>query len=371
MADHFAAQLAAYELVLDAATRHTPVSEAWLRGLHAQVTAAQSAYPVHTPVGRQNHPLPHGEYKDQPNHVRGRDGRLHAYAPVAATGPEMHHLVEQLHGTAFTAVHPVVQAAFAHYTLVAVHPFADGNGRTARAVASVYTYRSTGCPLVIFADQRPGYRRALADADAGRLQAFVDFVFDRIVDTLAMVADDLRVTRRAAQPARARLEGLMRLHGGLTLDEIDAVGRRIAERLRAAVDEGVAGAGLPNEVRVTVTGLAGPSLCNFAGRPYQSLRGGGTFHVDLAADQPAPLTVQATPVVGVAKELTNRSTFVVIDSRRPTTPPLRLRIQDVHPQLTAAAEALITGWAGRLVDTLVDDLEAEMRQALRDAGLQP
>ena len=37
---HFEAQLAAFDLVLDAATKHLPISEAWVRELHREVCAA-------------------------------------------------------------------------------------------------------------------------------------------------------------------------------------------------------------------------------------------------------------------------------------------------------------------------------------------
>ena len=45
--------------------------------------------------------------------------------------------------------HPAVQAAYAHYALTAIHPFADGNGRLARTVASVFLMRSAGVPLFL------------------------------------------------------------------------------------------------------------------------------------------------------------------------------------------------------------------------------
>ena len=37
-------------------------------------------------------------------------------------------------------IHPVIRAAIAHYVLVAIHPFTEGNGRTARAFASLVLF---------------------------------------------------------------------------------------------------------------------------------------------------------------------------------------------------------------------------------------
>ena len=66
---------------------------------------------------------------------------------------------------AFEQAHPVLRTAYAHYALVVVHPFADLNGRAARALASTFLLQAQQIPLVIFADQRNEYLDALTAAD--------------------------------------------------------------------------------------------------------------------------------------------------------------------------------------------------------------
>jgi Fic family protein len=107
----------------------------------------------------------------------------------------MYRFVRELERPDFNAAHPVVQAAFAHYAFVWIHPFADGTGRVARALASVYTCRSHSMPLMILAENRPDYLQALAAADAGDLQAFVDFVFDRVVEGILLAKVSLTATQ--------------------------------------------------------------------------------------------------------------------------------------------------------------------------------
>ncbi|MDR1394463.1 MAG: hypothetical protein LBJ62_11000 [Bifidobacteriaceae bacterium] len=68
--------------------------------------------------------------------------------------------------------------------------FADGNGRVARALASVYLYRDPGVPLVIFADQRDLYIDALEAAGQRWPGAFAQFIADRVVDTIGLVIDE-------------------------------------------------------------------------------------------------------------------------------------------------------------------------------------
>ena len=123
---------------MDLATKAEPISEAAIRALHSQVVEGQKTYRVLTSVGWQDQPLPKGQYKVLPNHVRRRDGEMHSYAPVDITPEEMHRLVVELRSKEFLAAKLVLQASYAHYALVSIHPFAYGNGRVARALASVF-----------------------------------------------------------------------------------------------------------------------------------------------------------------------------------------------------------------------------------------
>jgi len=72
--------------------------------------------------------------------------------------------------------HPVVLAALAHHRLVAVHPFIDGNGRTARLVMNLILMRAGYPPTVIQRVNRRLYDRVLEQADAGKPAALVNFV---------------------------------------------------------------------------------------------------------------------------------------------------------------------------------------------------
>lgn len=195
----FEAQLAAYELVLDAATHKLPITEAWIRALHETLCAPQKTYRVLTSGGWQEHELPKGLYKAQPNHVRLKDGTFHAYAPVDQVSTEMHRLIEQLRSPEFEAAHPVLQASWVHYAFVAIHPFADGNGRVARALASVYFYRACSIPFLVFANQKPAYLDALHTADLGVLRPLLVFFRDRGIDTLQLVSENLRTGEAVAK----------------------------------------------------------------------------------------------------------------------------------------------------------------------------
>ena len=75
-------------------------------------------------------------------------------------------------------------ACFAHAKLVEIHPFADGNGRSARALQCVCLLRSGLPPLVIRESDRMAYYGALdAFHDDGSLDEFVDFCAIEAVGT--------------------------------------------------------------------------------------------------------------------------------------------------------------------------------------------
>ena len=67
-------------------------------------------------------------------------------------------------------------AAFFHHRLAYIHPFIDGNGRTARLLMNAILM-SRGYPFtVLLKVDRPKYLRALSEADNGNLTPFANFV---------------------------------------------------------------------------------------------------------------------------------------------------------------------------------------------------
>ena len=113
----------ALTLADELAASGTPPDEAVIRELHRRVLWNQS--PLLTP----------GAYRRGENRVLDADGRPVFRTPPSGDVPE---LMRQL-GTWMTTMSgrlaPPVAAALAHLEFVAIHPFNDGNGRTARALA--------------------------------------------------------------------------------------------------------------------------------------------------------------------------------------------------------------------------------------------
>jgi Fic family protein len=90
-------------------------------------------------------------------------------------------------------LHPVKYATIAHYRFVSIHPFRDGNGRTARLLMNLLLIRA-GYPIAVINNQiRNDYINALAHAqqnqdDLGQLFELVyDAVISSLVETLRLL----------------------------------------------------------------------------------------------------------------------------------------------------------------------------------------
>lgn len=92
---------------------------------------------------------------------------------------------------------PVTRAAVAHHGLLAVHPFLDGNGRTARLLLNLLLMREGYPPALLLQEWRFGYLEALAQADRGRYNALLNLIgraveigLDLYLDACAATPDD-------------------------------------------------------------------------------------------------------------------------------------------------------------------------------------
>ncbi len=81
---------------------------------------------------------------------------------------------------------PIERAAITHHRLVAIHPFIDGNGRTARLVQNLLLMREGYPPAVIQRTNRRQYYTALALADHGNAASMVNFLAREVERSLTL-----------------------------------------------------------------------------------------------------------------------------------------------------------------------------------------
>lgn len=113
-----------------------------------------------------------GQYRTLPVRIAGAAHQ----PPEAWRVPELMESWREWLQTEAANLHPIEQAALAQHRLVNIHPFLDGNGRTARLVMNLALLRHGYPPTIILRVNRRQYYRALAQADAGQPAVLVNFV---------------------------------------------------------------------------------------------------------------------------------------------------------------------------------------------------
>ena len=85
-----------------------------------------------------------GEFRKIQNYVVNNKTKEVIYTPPSASEVPilMLELVDWLRSDEANQLSPLLKAGIAHYQLVDIHPFLDGNGRTARALANLILYHA-------------------------------------------------------------------------------------------------------------------------------------------------------------------------------------------------------------------------------------
>ncbi|EKD61997.1 MAG: hypothetical protein ACD_52C00325G0008 [uncultured bacterium] len=69
-------------------------------------------------------------------------GKIILSPPASIEVPYLiENFMDWLNGVRDDDIHPIIKAGIAHYVLVAIHPFVEGNGRTVRAFANLILFR--------------------------------------------------------------------------------------------------------------------------------------------------------------------------------------------------------------------------------------
>ncbi|XP_043197637.1 protein adenylyltransferase Fic-like isoform X2 [Amphibalanus amphitrite] len=108
-------------------------------------------------------------------HVPPPPGRIHTL---------LESFIEWLNAPETLSLHPVKYAALAHYKLVFIHPFSDGNGRTSRLLMNLIMMQAGYPPVIIRKQDRYIYYRTLQLANEGDVRPFVRFIAECAEKTL-------------------------------------------------------------------------------------------------------------------------------------------------------------------------------------------
>lgn len=277
----------------------------------------------------------------------------------------MHRLVEELNDPHFVSAHPVLQASFAHYALAAVHPFADGNGRVARALASLFFFKAASVPLLIFADRRAKYLDSLQAADGEEYEPIVRFFLDSGLDAMGLVLESLAQAAQAEpEQVVSRLRALYRGRSGLTHEEIDGLALRLLDAAVAQLKEAVGRLGAADVVQAKLV------------RTRDENDAAGGFRRVGNRDQPRLAFIVENPATAGAQASLSLRPLIAVDPASPVPfrieahglGPFDARLEEIHPELGTGVRLRLALWADGLVTRLLSNFEQEARRARRDSG---
>lgn len=162
-------------MVMDLVGGARKLTTSWVKELHALITRNQKTTHAKTSTGQLVEiPLLRGTWKQQPNNPEKPDGSIHEYCPPEHVAAEMDRLIAIYDSLSSAA--PEVRSAWLHHAFTQIHPFQDGNGRVARALASIDFIHAGLFPLLVAREDRDrSYIPALEQADAGDLRPLTGF----------------------------------------------------------------------------------------------------------------------------------------------------------------------------------------------------
>jgi Fic family protein len=116
-------------------------------------------FTIHSIVLQGIDPKNAGKYRDVPVYVNLRDGTKHIFCDPVRIPDEMDIFFDWLFSS--KKEHPVIVAAEAHAKLASIHPFIDGNGRTARLIMNLLLIQNGYTPVIIQNKKRIHYLDAI------------------------------------------------------------------------------------------------------------------------------------------------------------------------------------------------------------------
>ncbi|WP_417937540.1 Fic family protein [Flavobacterium sp. ZB4R12] len=175
--------------VIDVVKGDYPLNENFIRELHTLLLKESYEVDAITPDGKPTKKrINVGRYKTSPNHVKTKTGEIFYFATPEETPSKMTDLINWYREKSEQKdVNPIFLAAEFHYKFIRIHPFDDGNGRTARILMNFILMKFDYPPVIIKTEDKANYFAVLQLADAGNIEAFIEYVSQNLVRSLEIM----------------------------------------------------------------------------------------------------------------------------------------------------------------------------------------
>jgi Fic family protein len=136
---------------------------------------------------------------------------------MATRKDKMEALVKWVDSSQAKMLDSVIEAGIAHYEFVRIHPFVDGNGRTARVLATLILYlrgfdaKQFFCLDDYYDSDRPAYYRVLRSVDGKTLELteWLEYFVEGV--KVSIVAVKERIARLSTERLRRTKQGQIAL----------------------------------------------------------------------------------------------------------------------------------------------------------------
>ncbi len=179
----------AVKWIMDIIKQDRPLTENFIRELHKLILKEPYEVDAITPDGNPTKKrIEIGQYKTIPNHVKTITGEIFRFATPEETPALMRDLLEWYREqTNKESFNPILVASEFHYKFIRIHPFDDGNGRTARIMMNFILLQNGFPPVIIKTDDKVNYFSVLRQADAGVLEPFIEYIAENLVRSLELM----------------------------------------------------------------------------------------------------------------------------------------------------------------------------------------
>jgi len=139
-----------------------------------------------------------GKWKEKPNEIINYKNEKISFTAPVDVPDEIHELLNQTNAKldAFfnkkkQSEHPLIIAADFHLGFVSIHPFFDGNGRSARIFMNLILISCGYPPIIIDDDSKEAYYQTLGDIQAygGKTDTFHELMANLLLKSVELVTD--------------------------------------------------------------------------------------------------------------------------------------------------------------------------------------
>lgn len=179
----------AINLILDVIKESRPLTENFIREIHTLILKEPYEINAITPEGHPTKKIVQiGSYKTTPNHVKTQTGEIFRFADPSETSAKMQDLLKWYNAEITKKdKNPVLIAAEFHYRFLRIHPFDDGNGRTARIIMNFILIQFGYVPVIIKSEDKQNYYSVLRQADSEIFEPYINFILDNLNFSLELM----------------------------------------------------------------------------------------------------------------------------------------------------------------------------------------